>query len=365
MSASRHRRVITISIFWFLTLALLPGCGQNPPPLSVPRGKPGDYLFCLWNVENLFDDKNDGLINKADKEYDEWLGGAPEVLKKKLGKLTEALLKMNDGRGPDILALVEVENERAAELLKGALNAQLKDASWHYKHVVMKEVKVGRHIAPAIITRLPVTRDRTRQYDRRMRTLEVHIAVDGRELIVVATHWTSRKDSGKGNKGAVPAGEEQRERYADQIYGAFKAAYKNNPKVDFLVAGDFNDTPGDESVIKHLRAVGDMNLVKQGGDEPYLFNLMAGRDPEQFGTHYYGKPLIFDQVAVSPGLLDEENWKCDVESIRSVALTRPGDRLRRPWRFGGPKEQQERGYSDHFPVTVRLTLAASGVLAAR
>jgi hypothetical protein len=27
------------------------------------------YLFCLWNVENLFDDQNDGRKGQGDKEY--------------------------------------------------------------------------------------------------------------------------------------------------------------------------------------------------------------------------------------------------------------------------------------------------------
>jgi hypothetical protein len=35
---------------------------------------------------------------------------------------------------------------------------------------------------------------------------------------------------------------------------------------------------------------------------------------------------------------------------------RPGDKKHRPWRFGNEHEKHLRGYSDHFPVTVRLTV---------
>ncbi len=55
-------------------------------------------------------------------------------------------------------------------------------------------------------------------------------------------------------------------------------------------------------------------------------------------------------------MLDPSGWSCDPDSIRTIdSLTRPGDRTRRPWRFGNEKDSTfARGYSDHFPVTVRL-----------
>jgi hypothetical protein len=35
-------------------------------------------------------------------------------------------------------------------------------------------------------------------------------------------------------------------------------------------------------------------------------------------------------------------------------LHKPDDRKKRPWRFGSEHDKGPRGYSDHFPVTVRL-----------
>ena len=34
-------------------------------------------------------------------------------------------------------------------------------------------------------------------------------------------------------------------------------------------------------------------------------------------------------------------------------LVHPGDRHRKPWRFGNTHER-DHGYSDHFPITLRL-----------
>src|SRR5262245_14823368 len=125
---------------------------REPSSAPLPEGK---YLFCFWNVENLFDDRDDGR-GEADREYDEWFARDPDALAEKLRHLCDALLRLNDGRGPDILALAEVESLRAAERLRDALNDRLADPALHYRHVLMKELAGGRHIAPALLTRLPV-----------------------------------------------------------------------------------------------------------------------------------------------------------------------------------------------------------------
>ena len=62
-----------------------------------------------------------------------------------------------------------------------------------------------------------------------------------------------------------------------------------------------------------------------------------------------------DQILVSPGMFDAQGWSVDASSTRVVNhLTKPGDKNRRPWRFGGEKDSGPRGYSDHFPVSARL-----------
>lgn len=326
----------------------LAGCDSTPsaPRLAINGSSADGYLFCFWNVENLFDDRDDQRTGQGDKEYDPWLARNPDVLQLKLSKLTEALLKLNGGKGPDIFAMCEVESVRAAELLQQALNARL-DPSLHYTSVLMNEVKVGRHIAPAILTRLPVVKDRTRGYGARFRIIEGHIEVDGHKLIVLAAHWTSRlqKENEKG-----------RHEYADKLYGAANAMYKSDPDADVLICGDFNDTPDDPAVVQSLHASGDEAAVRARPPHLALLNLMANKDAAAgFGTHFYNRWMIFDHIVVAPGLLDTKGWSCEPKSLQVVqTLTKPGDTRGRPWRFGGEKDSGPRGYSDHFPVTVRL-----------
>src|SRR5262249_502490 len=84
---------------------------------------------------------------------------------------------------------------------------------------------------------------------------------------------------------------------------------------------------------------------------------LPSKDPDAYGTHWFkGKWLIYDQIFVSSGLLDGDGRSADPKSVQTInTLYRPSDKQRRPWRFGNERDRSARGYSDHFPVTVRLT----------
>src|SRR5262249_42882344 len=143
----------------------------------------------------------------------------------------------------------------------------------------------------------------------------------------------------------------------------FNAMYHKNPEVDLLVCGDFNDDPTDESVVRYLHATDDIAITRmaaEGGEErPPLLDLFLDKDRTRFGTHnYHNSWNIFDQILVSPGLLDDRGWTCLPDSVHTVN-DRTTDRRGRPKEFGSPNNHvplAERGWSDHFPVTVRLAV---------
>jgi endonuclease/exonuclease/phosphatase family metal-dependent hydrolase len=323
-----------------------PGVQPNSPqPANPTAGGGQDIVFAFWNCENFFDDKDDKRTGPADRDYDPWFAKNPNMLHLKLDKMTEAILSLNSGRGPDILGMCEVESIRAAQLLQAALNAKIADPRLHYQNLVMKEMNSGRHIAPAVLTRLPVDTSRTKVIGSRQRIIECHLMAGSKELIVIVAHWTSR----------LQDGDRQRMDYADKIYGACNAIFINNPKADIIMCGDLNDDPNDASIIKGLRATANPNeaLASTGGLR--LFNLMGNWTAASGGSIFYQGWHQFDQILVSPGMLDNQGWSVDPSSVRVANhLTKPNDANRRPWRFGGEKETGPRGYSDHFPVSVRL-----------
>ena len=182
------------------------GPAHNPAN-STATGA-GEYLFCVWNVENLFDDKLDKR-HAPDDEYDKWFAENAADRELKYQHLSEALLRLNDGKGPDVIAVNEIETVRAAELLRDELNKRLPAGTTPYGEVHMKEVAVGRHIAPAVLTRLKVTKTKGFGKDR---LLHVDVEVNGQELVIFVAHWTShRTDEGTGGR---------REHYADLSYGS-------------------------------------------------------------------------------------------------------------------------------------------------
>ena len=338
--------LLTAPVFAF-ALLLPAGCGQHG---RAPSPSADGYLFCFWNVEDLFDDHRDRYTrSRVDDDFDSRFANNPDVLDAKLRNLSKVLLSLNDGKGPDIFAFAEVESERAAELLRQRLNKDLGGKGKPYDNLLFRETRAGRHISTGIITRLPVLRNRTRKLDGPHRTLEGHLEVDGHQLVVIASHWTSRVTKGS---------REGRAKYGNLIYGRFKAMYLANRSIDLLVCGDFNDDPDDEAVVKNLRATPDRNALTADPDEPRLFSVsgwQAAREKDEgyrkLGSLKYGKRWnLFDQVAVSPGLLDNKGWTILPETLTTVRKSMMMKKSR-PWKFD-PRTRE--GFSDHFPVTVRL-----------
>src|SRR5262249_21584107 len=95
-----------VSLLRALSRALLLVCAALPAGAAAQEERGGKrYLFCFWNVENFFDDRFDAWPREPDKSYDAWFAKDKEALPRKLALMSQVLLKMNGGRGPDIIAL--------------------------------------------------------------------------------------------------------------------------------------------------------------------------------------------------------------------------------------------------------------------
>src|SRR5438105_13461810 len=82
--------------------AALSACRSETPTETATAAN--DYLFCCWNLENFFDDHDDHddhRENRADREYDAWFAHDDKALQLKLSHLSEALIGLNHGKGPD------------------------------------------------------------------------------------------------------------------------------------------------------------------------------------------------------------------------------------------------------------------------
>jgi len=326
---------------------------------SVGHDEPGSYLFCSWNVENLFDDVDDP---KNDDSMEDWFAHNPDKFRLKVERLADVLLQMNDGKGPDVMALNEVESTRCLEALRDTLNERLAKgglAESRYESILFLGDKLGRRFAPGILTRLPVIHDRTRKvstYAGNGRTIEGHLVVNQRKLIILAAHWTSRVDhDAKSNDNA-----DRRMSYAKDFYGRYKAIVTANPDADVILCGDFNDEFRDASIRDGLHATDSPEDTRRNDTEPLPYALFAHwKSPNDPPGSIYGKGhwSVFDHIMVSRGLFDDHGWTCDPNSSTIFASEgmRSANSTHAPFRFGDERETK-RGYSDHFPVTVRLSV---------
>lgn len=338
--------VIAAGLYWYVERQPRPPVAPDADPTTGlnPDGS-GTFLFAFWNVENLFDDINDDRRG-VDETYDDPFANDAALRAEKYDHIASAIVRLNGGRGPDILACAEVESRRAAELLRLAINAKLPDPIWHYTHLSMVELDGGRHIATCVMSRLAIDPAGTIRHGYQIRILESRLRVNGHELTILSSHWTSQlrqRDGGNGESGRV--------NYARTLREVYEKRLQTDPSADVLICGDFNATPDSAEVIELLRPAGPRPLI----------DLFSSKSAAQFGTiNYNGEPLIYDQICISPGLGDGRGWACEAATVETVTagLTRPGSSRREPWRFGSPNSAPSggRGYADHFPVVVVLTV---------
>lgn len=337
--------LIVLGVAWLIDRA-----NRRPRIIAgsdAPRSADGS-LFVSWNVENFFDDRDDPANHDADED---WFGTDPSAFARKVDALRDAVLLYNDGHGPDILAMVEVESLRCVEALRDALNARL-TAAWRYSGIVQRDDRTGRRFAPAILTRLAIREDLTRgpsDFGNR-RILEAHLESEGRPLVILEAHWTSRL---RGDETV-----EKRSRYAEAMYGRYLALRRSEPGLDVILAGDFNDEPDDPSLTDSLHAVTDPALVREADAEPDLLDLVTTPSLRGEGTYYLnGRWEFLDHILAPPELLDDRGWSLrrDTLEIGNFPDLRQG-RTGRPRKFGGPNSGVARGYSDHFALAVRLRI---------
>src|ERR1041384_4656024 len=90
---------------------------------STDCAQADEFFIGSWNLENLFDTKDDPSV-KGDEDYTpesakHW---TKERLDIKLKNLAKIISKMNDGKGPDVLGVCEIENRQVVEMLVEKLN---------------------------------------------------------------------------------------------------------------------------------------------------------------------------------------------------------------------------------------------------
>ncbi|MBI1929300.1 endonuclease/exonuclease/phosphatase family protein, partial [Candidatus Poribacteria bacterium] len=230
-----------------------------------------EISFATWNVENLFDDSDDSGTH--DNEVMTWWN--TKLYQNQLTRLAEIITQMNSGRGPDILALVEVENAKVITDLVRKLPAP---TSYTIVHI---EGEASRGIEVGLITRFPVLAQSSHFVWEGLRDiLRVDLDVYGKPLTVLVVHWKSRV-------GGTFETADLRTLCAARTYQLYREIVRENESADVIICGDFNDTQQTISITDVLNAKASVEKIQRQRQRKYLYNgttELWGKSP---GTHFY------------------------------------------------------------------------------
>ena len=301
----------------------------------------------FWNVENLFDLQDDPA-----KEDDEFTPQGDkqvtrEILNLKLNHLTEIIREMN----VDILGLAEVENRPMVEML----NNKYKERDYtiiHYESPDVRGIDVAlmydRHRFD-VISSNPIPIDLGDHRPTRD-ILYVEGLYDDERLHLFVNHWPSHWE---GTEITNPL----RAKAAKVLRQEVNKIVASDPSAEIVIMGDLNDQPTAPSVATYLGCSLTQDSIRVG--EPTLCNLMAPFiDKPDGGTcKYEGKDLVYDQIIVSPGLLDTKGLYMLPGSVELVDRPRyrqqEGPFKGYPFRFWAG-DSLLGGYSDHLAVKVTV-----------
>lgn len=293
------------------------------------------------NCENLFDCRHDSL-----KQDTEWLPEGqrrwtPARYWSKLNHIGQEILSCQDEGIPDLVALVEVENDSC--LFNLTRRSLLRNAGYDY---LMTESPDVRGIDVALLYQPQTFRplcyeSLTIEPLEGMRPTRdiLYIAGEvrsGDTLHVFVVHAPSRFG---GERATRP----NRRLVADRLVECISSLPAD---ARIIVAGDFND-PADAPALQHLEHCGLRNTTAAA----------VGSHGALGSYRYEGRWQSIDHVFVSASLFP---------SVEQTYINDASFLLEEDKKYGGFKPfrtfngyRYQRGFSDHLPLVVRFIMAST------
>lgn len=373
------------------------------------QAAPQTLTVASWNVENFFD-SDDDPNNPGDDEFTSgsWRRWDKRRYGVKVARLAELISQMK----PDILCLVEVENRRVLQDLQKELKERYKVELPFIHH---RESGDPRGIDVAVLAKYQAacqwvnttyvqtnyvetvvsatTNQQGRVRRRYAKTGEIASVATNQtrdvlmcdfrfgkrgseRLHLFVNHWKSQL----GDPGESL---QRREEEAARVRQEIRRILKADPKAAVLVAGDFNDGIDSKILTETAGFSLDREAVagKDNKGKDLLYNLSAGLAEKDRGTYFYWANKSWeaiDSMSVSRGMLEgitpSAPWQVDPASYGRYRY------LKQVWDFSmatndlkrcdgapisfwknrskllatHPHNWNEAGYSDHFPVRVKL-----------
>ncbi len=340
------------------TLLLLTACGEvggengitetvkAPESMRELTGK----TIVFYNVENLFDTKDDPRTHDEDFTPFGHKLWSEERYKTKLERLEDAITRIPGA--PLLIGLAEVENRKVLEDLmdEGGLDA-IEYGIVHYDSPDRRGIDCAllydkEHVTIKFSTTYSVRLDGNQRFTTRD-ILYAHVEFGGASSHIFVNHWSSRRE-GKTET------EHKRIEAAETLREKINAILNQNAQANIVVLGDFNDYPNDKSLEEILRAKAS-GFAREGD----LINLLYDDHEDDKGTAVYNNDWgVLDQIIVSQSVYDHsagfgiEGRDAFILKDRDLLYTYPDGRQKPNATYGGLKYYG--GYSDHLPVYIVL-----------
>ena len=321
---------------------------------DAPKKEKGNIRLAAYNLENMFDDKDDPTLtgDREDKDL--------TASKSQCNAIAKAIKELD----ADILCVQEVESEEALVWFR---DTYLKGLGYEYARSL--DAGYERGVEQGVLSRFPIkavngfpeeSLTDVKRIGEGWTAIEegtgptkfarspLRAVIDGPgeyELIVYSIHL---KSGGKKENKA------QREAEALQLREYVAADLVANPLANVAVLGDFNAMPSDRTYA--LMIDGSKNGDGAGTmDGAYDFrNRKRSRD--ELTTHVSGRTI--DYIAMSKGLAADAVR----DSFFVLGTPYPGDEQQKEvikWiKAGYPKgeepERHPKQGSDHYPIAIDL-----------
>ncbi|NLT51938.1 MAG: hypothetical protein GXX85_13595 [Ignavibacteria bacterium] len=295
-----------------------------------------------WNLENLFDTEDDPLTEDEEFTPDGSKNWTEDKLESKLNNLHKVIKFINNGNGPDVIAVQEVENLNVLQFLIKKCRYFRKYEAVHFESPDKRGIDVALLYDKNIFK--PVKKFAHR-VDLEFETRPVLEAVlkhtSGDTISFFVNHWPSRK-------GGKDLSEKYRMEASETLKSAIEQNFNNYQSGNIIILGDFNDEPGDKSIS---------NLIENNSFN--LLNLAENISLSDSGSYLYkGNWDMLDQIIIS-----EKMTRCRIKySDNSFKIVKPEFLITKNGKYKGSAiptfggKDYHGGYSDHFPVTANFLI---------
>lgn len=324
---------------------------MTPSKACSSDQKPARLLF--YNVENLFDTENDSLtlddefLPKGERFWNK------RKLQAKLKRIYQTIMAAGEGTLPTAIGLCEIENLHILEMLL----SETPMGKLGYK-IIHKESPDHRGIDVALLynSELFIPLDYQvyavkNPEDKGFATrdiLHVEGVIEADTFHLFVNHWPSKFGGVVETKPLRALAAQKLKYVVDSLFA--------QRKFNVIIMGDFNDSPIDESLTKHLLARKTTDNVETNA----LYNLAYPKTEQGEGTNkYHGKWEMIDQFIVGGKLL-----QTNIITEESFQIFKAGFLLEKDKNYLGEKPfrtyigyKYNNGFSDHLPIILDLNLA--------